>query len=175
MGDQKKPAAVTPIGSARSITGGASLVIYGKPTRQDTAIGRVETLANGAIVFLARSDKEVELSEREARAVEDAFSHAIYAAALRKETLTGFNVVRVTRTEDGAVDVTWRGKSRRMRLSKLRRERNCGGCRARVPSIYVAVESTRERYAPRSGFIEVCEECVTKGCAIPKGLHEVSA
>lgn len=174
------PPKVVPIGPAREVTGGWSMTIFGKSTRQRTAIGFVETLANGTIAFIDKAGNETELTAKEAREIDRAFSLCAMAADRRVETLSGFNAVRASRSADGKAHVTYRGQTHPMRLrrGRSRRSRSCTACSGDRPVLWVAINpSDRLPYGPNPerDFAHVCNECVERLVAIPtKGLREVS-
>lgn len=175
------PPKVVPIGPAREVTGGWSMTIFGKSTRQRTPIGFVETLSNGTIVFIDKAGNETELTAKEAREIDRAFSLCAMAAEQRIETLIGFNVVRVSRSDKG-VHVTFRGETYRMRLLHGRPNRwggrRCSACHANHQTVWVAINPPDRRpYGPNPErhFAHVCDGCVERLAAAPKtGLREVS-
>jgi hypothetical protein len=155
-----------------------------------TAIGLVEGLADGAIVVrevnksgepLAHGFKR-ELTVKEARALSDALGSAACGVEAWQEKASGFNRVRVSRSETGEVRVTRRGQTRTMRRSKLRGRlrrdngsryfhRFCQACHTsdNHEHRWVAVDDpNRRKYEYRDPFAEICDACVDKLANIPE-------
>lgn len=123
-----------------------------------------------------------EMTPAQARAAAEALSRAAIAVEQWQEYASGFNRVRVRRTEEGAVLVTHRGRTRPMRLSRLRPSRrlvyvdgkaqritgrNCGHCRQRSAELWVAADDLRE-HGIRVHHVEVCPGCVDRLAAEPE-------
>jgi hypothetical protein len=147
-----------------------------------TALGLVEGLGDGAILVRNFEDgTHHELTPAEARHVARAFMHAASAVEQWQEHASGFNKIRVTRSPDGVVSVTWRGRTRPMRLSKLRGSRHfgghfhtCGECKQRPTAIYVAADDVRE-HDVRVAHVEVCQDCVDRLANLPETVAVVVA
>lgn len=166
------PPKVVSIGSAREVTGGWSLSIFGESTRKRLTIGFVEALANGTIVFIDKAGNETEMTATEAREVDKAFGRCAMASEQRINTLSGFSVVRAFRAEDGTIHVTHRGETHAMRLLRGRSRfgRYCSVCKQRTQVLWVAVNpSDRKSYDPNpeKNFAHVCEACVNRLAAEP--------
>ncbi len=165
------------------------VVWCGKMQQHLTAIGLVEGLADGAIVVRevdksgapARHGFKRELTVKEARALSDALSRAACGVEQWQEKASGFDRVRIHRSESGEVTATHRGVTRTMRRSKLRGYLHHDGtrrfsrfCRACQTSeghehIWVAVDDpNRRKYEYRDAFAEVCDACVTKLANTPE-------
>ena len=140
----------------------------GEPAQYKTAVGCIEGLADGAVVFRDfGKDLHVELTPEQAKEIGKAFTHSACAVEQWQEHASGFNRIRVARV-NGAVTVTHRGRTRPMRLSKLKGSkrtgrfwRRCDGCGAHPPTIWVAADDLRKN-GSRVQCVEVCQACVDR-------------
>lgn len=178
---------VVPIGNSFDVTGGAILheVEWGpgggvlRPVVQMTAIGHFAAMANGALTFCSlEGETEIDLTDDQVGQIVRILMKASYHAQRRREHLTGFDLVRVTRAPDGAVTVEHRGEARSMRLSKLRGSkrwgfRKCTACKEPAPELWVDATEYKP-YENRNFSAEVCEPCVARLANAPSGLREVS-
>lgn len=143
----------------------------GQTTEVATPIGLVGGMADGVILIRIKGGPSFELAPSDARELSSVIQHAAYGVERWQETASGFNRVRVSRSEHGLVTVTHRGRTRPMRLSTLRGttygdgsvhyHRACGVCRKHPKTIYVAADDLRE-HGSRVRSIDVCEACVDK-------------
>jgi hypothetical protein len=169
------PPKVVSIGPAREVTGGWSMA----DSRQRLAIGFVETLANGTVVFIDKAGNETELTAQEAREVDRAFGKCAWISIQRIEKISGFSAIRVSR-DAGVVRVTHRGETHVMRLrhGRSRWPGSCDACHERNQVLWIAVNPPeRKAYEanPERHFVHVCERCVDRLAATPKaGLREVA-
>jgi hypothetical protein len=159
----------------------------GRTTAAVTPIGRIDGLADGVVLvripFAGVGEASFELTPAEAKAVSEAIRHAAHGVEEWQELASGYNVVRVARDAAGAVVVTCRGRSRPMRLSKLRGHkwgdgsvhwyRHCAVCRQTPEAIWVAADDLRE-HGMRVGHVEVCPACVDKLANLPETIAEVA-
>jgi hypothetical protein len=150
----------------------------GQLARYDTAIGQIEAVQDG--VILVRDPDQgtlYELSEAEAQALEDALRHARQGVAQWKVNASGFNKIRIGLRIDGSVVVTWRGRTRPMRLSRQRGSeynvvsladgtrrsqrifRACSACKGVSRELYIAADIVREN-GSRVVHVGVCPACV---------------
>jgi hypothetical protein len=164
------------------------VVYFGKTTETEVAIGAVSGMADGAVLLrlpkiLKSATVDYELTPKQALEFAKALEHAAYGVEHWQEHASGFNRVRVART-DGKVSVTYRGRTRPMRLSKLRGRKYrdgtvrfrgvCGACHARdQQALYVAADDLRE-HDVRVHHVEVCPACVDKLANLPETIAEVT-
>lgn len=148
---------------------GWSVGCFGKNSDRTLPIGRIATLANGVIWFRAKDGEEYELTEEEAHAVSEAFQHARFAARERKNYLSGFTTLRVSRSSEGAVTAQYRGETFAMRRSNLRARpwRRCQSCKQQlvVPcTAWVGVEKEQRD-------VLVCVSCVDRLATAPTEIR----
>lgn len=148
-------------------------------TTYQTPIGLVEGMADGAICIRDPSSTETdyELTVVEARALAQALSRAAAGVEQWQVRASGFNKIRVARSPSGEVTVTCHGRTRPMRLSKLRGQRGghnpgrlyrrCDECNDTPPMLYIAADDLREG-GLRVQHVEVCVPCVDKLANIPE-------
>ena len=155
---------------------------FDKSTAVETTIGTVMGMADGAVVFVTRFGKSYELTPTLALDIGEAFKRAAYGVERWQEHASGFNRIRVKRSEDGEVVVTHRGQTRVMRLSKLRGRvrrdgkvdfyRSCGNCRDAPTSLWVAAGPPSEN-GRRVHYVQLCPACVDKLANLPEEIAEV--
>jgi len=163
------------------------VVMYcGETTAAVTPIGRVDGLADGVVLvrvpFAGVGEASWDLSPKQALDIADALRRAAYGVEAWQEYASGFNKVRVARSAEGEVTVTCRGRTRPMRLSKLRGHRqrdgtvrfyrSCDVCLEHPPALYVAADELRE-HGSRIGHPEVCGPCVERLANLSQEIAEV--
>lgn len=160
---------IVQLGARMPMTARRVVSYCGKSAQYKTAIGCVEGMADGAVVLRSFAKRvHYELTTEQAKEIGEAFSHAAYAVESWQEKASGFDRIRVARSEAGGVTVTHRGRTRPMRLSRLKGSKRsgqfwhrCDGCGARPPTIWVAADDLRE-YGSRVQCVEVCQACVDR-------------
>lgn len=182
---------VIPIGTAHDQkVDNRYLEVWGKSTFVRLPFGSVGTISNAKIQVIDASGRSFELTEDDVRRVEEAFARARHAASLWREHITGFNQVRVTRHVGGAIDVTHRGKTHRMRRLRTRSPRRfvhdpdgfpvaldghqCGACKKRPGGPFYVIANRGEKWN-RIRFVEVCEPCVEKLAAVPTAIRAIES
>lgn len=145
----------------------------GRTTSADTAIGKVDGLADG-VVLVRPTGSEFELTVEEADALATALRCASAGVKSWREHASGFNRVRVARAPGGVgYAVTWRGRARPMRLSTLRtRQRRCEACGVMTSVLYVAADVVRE-HGLRVRHCDVCMVCVEELADAPETIAAV--
>jgi hypothetical protein len=144
----------------------------GKPASWQTGMGRIEGLADGVVLLrYFRTKLHLEFTVKQAREVASAMQSAAYAVEQWQERASGFNTIRVFRSPSGDVTVEYRGRSRPMRLSKLRGyvdykgerqyRRGCNACHRPRPELYVPSDVIRE-HGSRVQHVLVCPDCVER-------------
>jgi len=163
---------VTRIGDRLPMTS-RRVVSYGsKPATFNTPLARIEGLADGVVLLRHFATKlHLEFTPAQARQAAAALSTAAYAVEQWQKQASGFNTIRVFRSPTGDVTVEYRGRTRPMRLSKLRARtyrdgsmqfvRSCRHCRKSPPTLYVAADDVRE-HGSRVHHVQICPDCVDK-------------
>lgn len=144
----------------------------GKPASWQTPLGRIEGLADGVVLLRYFSrELHLEFTPAQAREVASAMQSAAFAVEQWQERVSGFTTIRVFKSPTGEVTVEYRGRTRPMRLSKLRGyldyrgerqyRRGCNSCHRPRPELYVPSDVIRE-HGSRVPHVLVCPECVEK-------------
>lgn len=112
----------------------------GKSTGVETAIGRVEGMADGVVMIRTKHGECYEITPEAAKELSDAIRRAALGVEQWQRAARGYYEIRVTRSDDGVVTVYAYETERTMRLSRLRGGRHvCAVCREmRWATIYVA-------------------------------------
>lgn len=186
---------VISIGSKMPLKSRRVLRWLGQSASYVTAIGRIEGLADGAI--LIRRDTSngleepgIEITPEQARETIKALMHVAGAVERWRENARGFNAILIYQ-RDGLVEVECRGRRRLMRLSVLRGRRprarpgwltdppdppgrRCDKCGELASSLWVAADDLREG-GLKVPHVEVCQGCVDKYANPARGIAGVGA
>lgn len=195
---------VTRIGDHMRLRQRRVVYYWDKPASFRTALGQLDGLADGVILVRELDNgptadpspdaRRSEMTVAEARAAIEALHRCVFAIERWHEKASGVNRIRVRRDPDGSVWVTHRGRTRPMRLSKLRGSkrlrgvpsgdssgrtwvcdgfyRRCAVCRACPHELWVAADDLREQGNWKVPHVEVCHACVDKLANQPENLRE---
>jgi hypothetical protein len=139
---------------------------YGEPKYavEETALGKVAVSTRAKVVILV-GDEERELSASEAYELLRAISHAAYAADQWGKELAGHNRLRVRLISAGAIEATYHGETRQLRLCAPRKHhRTCRAC-GETCSLFWCDEKGPGH------FVEVCDPCARRLGAEPAVLR----
>lgn len=143
-----------------------------KPASYQTPLGRIEGLADGVVLLRHFSSKfHLEFTPAQAREAAQALSVAAFAVEQWQERARGFNTIRAFRSSSGDVTVAYRGRTRPMRLSKLRGRvdrsgqrhfgRICHECCQPCPCLFVVADDIRE-HGRSIQHVHLCPPCVDR-------------
>lgn len=135
----------------------------GKSTQEETAIGSVAGLADGAVIIQTKHGVFYELTIEEARDLSSALQAAWIGVEQWQKHARGYHRLRVAKGHGGAVMATLHGRTVELRVSMLRGSRRhgfyrkCYACHEPSPELYI--EANRKPWAEKFGA-EVCPKCV---------------
>lgn len=179
MSDEK----ITRLGQHLPLSKRRVVQSFGKTTQVTTAIGIIMGLADGVVgIYWPTSQRLQELSLDQAREIEDALRAARHGIERWQEHASGYDRILVQRSAGGVVRVTYRGRTRPMRLSQLRGSkwrdgsihynRHCQACKTSGHErLWVPIEEERSvGRAQREPGAEVCPACVDRLANAPTDI-----